>query len=491
MQGQKRFSPKLFYSLNLEDLVPKEHLLRRFDILISLDFLYEETRIYYSHTGQPSVDPVVLFKMMLLGYLFGISSDRKLAVEVQVNMAFRWYLGYDLDEPTLNHSVLSNARGRFPEEVFVAFFNRVIGLCLQAGLIKGQALCLDSTLIRADASLDSFVEVKEEPQAYIKRVYRENNFEDDEHLAKDGTIGRHFDGDVDVQKMGKRRKRCFVNSEYKSTTDPEASMVYRPGIGRLPAYKGHLAVDTHRRIITAVEVSSGTADDTTAVDSLLTGHALATGRLLEFAVADSHYGTSELYNYLDQKGIEAVIKPRRTKNRPGFFTIDDFEYDSENDRYICPQGRTLRLKTYQHTLHRKNYVADKKACRECPLRDRCTTSKRQGRLLTRFIDDHFEVADRMVGSPFGQDLLRQRQTAIEGVFGEAKAFHLLRRALFRGKAKLKIQLLLTAAVLNLKRLARWMENRAENLMAIFQNLHFLLSKILIFEKPLSESFTIV
>ena len=460
MQGQKRFLPKLFYSLNLEELVPADHILRRFESLISLDFLYEETRPHYSHTGQPSVDPVVLFKMMLLGYLFGISSERKLAKEIQVNMAFRWYLGYDLDEATPNHSVLSKARARFPEEVFASFFNRVIELCLKSGLIKGEAVFMDSTLIKANASLDSFVEVKEEPASYIKRVYQENNFEEGEHLAKDGTIGRHFDGDVDIEKMGRRRKRCFVNSEYKSTTDPEASMVYRPGIGRQAAYKGHLAVDNHRRIITAVEVSSGTADDTTAVDALIEGHVLAAGKLPEFAVADSHYGTSELYNYLDQKGITAVIKPRRTRNRPGFLTIEDFKYDDKRDCYICPQGEILKLKTYQHTVHRKTYLADKEACRNCPIRDKCTTSKRQGRLLTRFIDDHFEEAERVVKTNLVKTLLGQRQSIIEGVFGEAKSFHLLRRALFRGKAKLKIQLLLTAAVLNLKRLARWLRKQA-------------------------------
>jgi len=107
--------------------------LRRFEGLIVLDFLYEETRPYYSHTGQPSVDPLILFKMMLLGYLYGISSERKLAKEIAVNLAFRWYLGYDLDEAIPNHSVLSKARSRYPEEVFVSFFNRVIELCLQAG----------------------------------------------------------------------------------------------------------------------------------------------------------------------------------------------------------------------------------------------------------------------------------------------------------------------------------------------------------------------
>jgi hypothetical protein len=234
-----------------------------------------------------------------------------------------------------------------------------------------------------------------------------------------------------------------ISSGLRSTADPEASIVYRPGLGRQVAYKGHLAVDSYRRIITAADVSPGTADDTTAADALLKGHTLSTGRLPEFAVADSHYGTSEVYNYLDQSGVKAVIKPRRTRNRPGFLTIDPDEigeYDHERDCYVCPQGETLKLKTYQHTLHRKNYVADKRSCTNCPLRDRCTTSKTEGRLLTRFIDDHFEEADRVINSPLGPDFIgmRRRQSVIEGVFGEAKSFHLLRRALFRGKAKLKI-----------------------------------------------------
>jgi len=460
MQGQKRFSPKLFYNVSLDNLVPADYILRRFESLLSLEFLYEETRVYYSHTGQPSVDPVVLFKMMLLGYLFGISSERKLAGEIRVNLAYRWYLGYDLDEATPNHSVLSKARSRLPEDVFASFFSRVVQLCVSAGLVRGETVCMDSTLIAANASLDSFVEAREVPKEFIKRVYQENDFEPDEPVVKDGTIGRHYDGQADVTKMGRRRKRCFVNSKLKSTTDPEASIVFRMGRGRQSAYKGHLAVDGDSRVITSVEVSSGVADDTTAVASLVQGHVCQVGQQPHQIVADSHYGTSEVYNYLAYQGITAVIRPRRTKNRPGFLTADDFTYDQEEDCYICPQGEALHLKGYQRTVHRKAYVADKKACHACPIRAKCTTSRQHGRMITRFIDDCFEQADRLVKSENGRRLLRQRQTVIEGVFGEAKSFHLLRRALFRGKAKLKIQLLMTAAVLNLKRLLSWQPRRS-------------------------------
>ena len=455
MQGQKRFSPKLFYSLSLEQLVPEDHVLRRFETLIALDFLYEETRPYYSHTGQPSVDPLILFKMMLLGYLYGISSERKLAKEIVVNLAFRWYLGYDLDEATPNHSVLSKARCRFPEQVFGDFFSRVVQLCVERGLVTGATVCLDSTLIKANASLDSFVEVKESAASFVQRVYTENDLEADDPLMGDGTIGHPYDGEVDPSKMGRRRQRCFVNSRLKSTTDPEAAIVFRAGTGRQTAYKGHLAIDADSRVITAVSASSGSADDTTAVDPLLREHLCQTGELPQRVVADSHYGTAEVYRYLDERGVKGVIPPRRTRNRHGLFTINDFHYDQENDCYLCPQGERLKLKCYQRTVHRKVYLADKEVCDICPIRSQCTTSQKHGRMITRFIDDYFEEAQELVNSAEGKRLLRQRQTVIEGVFGEAKSFHLLRRALFRGKAKLKIQLLVTAAVLNLKRLMKW------------------------------------
>jgi len=458
MQGKKRFSPKLFYNLSLEDLVPEDHIVRRFDSLISMDFLYEETKPYYSHTGQPSVDPVVLFKMMLLGYLFGISSERRLAGEIRVNMAFRWYLGYDLDESTPNHSVLSKARRRFPEKVFAGFFDHVVELCLKAGLICGETVHVDSTLVKANASLGSFVEVKEKPQVFIKRVYEENEFESDDPTVKDGTIGRHYDGNVDKKKMGRRRKRCFVNSRRRSTTDPDASIVYRAGTGRQAAYKGHMAVDGTSRVITSVDVSTGIADDTTALDSLLQGHIIRSRGKPRHLVADSHYGTSESYRYLADEGVDAVISPRRSKNRPGFLTAEDFKYDKGRDCYICPQGKELHFKAHQRTVHRKAYVADKETCDRCSIRAKCTTARLHGRMITRFMDDYFEQAEQRIQSTEGKRLLRQRQTVIEGIFGEAKTFHLLRRALFRGRIKVKIQLLLTAAVMNLKRLLKQRSN---------------------------------
>jgi transposase len=155
MMGYRRFAPKLYYQLSLDHLVPQNHLLRRIAEVMDFSFVYPMARPYYSHTGQPSVDPVVLFKALLIGYLYGVTSERRLMEEIQVNLAYRWFLGYDLDEAVPGHSVLSKARVRFGMEVFETFFNRTVGLCQQAGLVRGEATFVDSTLIQANAALRS------------------------------------------------------------------------------------------------------------------------------------------------------------------------------------------------------------------------------------------------------------------------------------------------------------------------------------------------
>src|SRR6266508_2134118 len=155
MMGTKTPSSKLFYEFSLEERVPADHLLRRVGQAVDFSFVRRLTGRFYSHTGQPSVDPVVLFKMALLGYLYGIASERRLAAEIRLNLAYMWFLGYDLDETPPDHSVLSKARRRFGPTVYQAFFTEVVRQCERAGLVRGDTLYLDSTLVRANAALSS------------------------------------------------------------------------------------------------------------------------------------------------------------------------------------------------------------------------------------------------------------------------------------------------------------------------------------------------
>lgn len=196
MMGQRRFAPKLYYQLSLDHLVPQGHLLRRIAECLDFSFIYPLARSYYSQTGQPSVDPVVLFKALLIGYLYGVTSERRLMAEVQANLAYRWFLGYDLDEVIPDHSVLSKARGRFGPEVFERFFQRSIELCRQAGLLEEGPVYVDSTLIRACASLESLrrrEDVFQPPlsvTAYLQRLDQEAEADQkSESLAEEAPPG--------------------------------------------------------------------------------------------------------------------------------------------------------------------------------------------------------------------------------------------------------------------------------------------------------------
>ncbi len=201
MQGRKQFDQKLFYAVSLDALVPDDHPVRQLSEAIDLRFLYEETKTFYSHEGRPSVDPVVLFKLYLVAYFFGIASERRLMKEVQVNLAYRWFVGYDLEEDLPDHSVLTKARARFPESLFAGIFARVLGLCRARGLISGDMHLVDSSLIHADASNESFSRCFPSVGDFIDGL--------DNGTTGGGDRKRSyaFDGTVDPKRMGRRREK--------------------------------------------------------------------------------------------------------------------------------------------------------------------------------------------------------------------------------------------------------------------------------------------
>jgi len=255
MKRQPRFEAKFYYDLSLERLVPEDHLLRQIDRAVDFSFIRSLCRPFYSHTGRPSVDPVVLFKMLLIGYLYGITSERRLARELSLNLAYRWFLGYDFDHTTPDHSVLSKARARFGPEVFEGFFRRSIDLCREAGLLEEGPVYVDSTLIQASAAIDSLVrrdELVQPPLSvteYVRRLYEENEPPRDEE-PPDKSEGS---GSGPLPRP---------NQELESKTDPEATLVNRPEFGRHLAYKAHVAVAGRRgQVITAAVATTGAEAD--------------------------------------------------------------------------------------------------------------------------------------------------------------------------------------------------------------------------------------
>jgi transposase len=448
MMGIKNVEAKLFYEFSLDRRVPEDHLLRRIEQAVDFSFVYSLTRPYYSHTGQPSVDPVALFKMALLGYLYGLASERRLAQEVELNLAYRWFLGYDLDEATPNHSVLSKARRRFGKQVYEEFFRRVVLQCEAAGLIEGTTLYLDSTLVPASADVDSarsralLQQLPGRPEEFVERLWQSN---------PEGV-------EEDSENPGPPAGQHTVNQWISSRTDPEAAMVSR-GRGYPPhfAYKDHLSVDGGQaRIVTAVRVTPGHRADECELRNLVEAHSELLARMPRRVAADRKYATRANYEYLLDRNIAPSIPEMRPRHRPGLWGAEHFTYDGAQDVYWCPAGEPLirrGLVTGKQTII---YRADPPSCRSCPLRAQCTNNPQGRRILRYEGEDNIERARLHLSTRQAREDIRRRKTWIEGVIADAKSHHGLSRASCRGLTAMTIQALLVASAQNIKKLAmKW------------------------------------
>jgi len=449
LQGKKEFKQRIYYNINLDSLVPENHFLKRLESLVSFDFVRDITKSYYSHTGKPSIDPVVLVKMLLIGYLFDIRSERKLVEEISLNLAYRWYIDYDLDEEIPDHSIFSKARTRFGKKLFLEIFEKILVKCIELGLVSSEGMLIDSTIVKADASSNSLVEINLSPEDYWNKL-------DQKEKPKKKLAGSHFTGKVDRNKMGKRRRDINRTSlRKKSTTDPDATLFYRPGMGSHLSYKAHIATDING-IITAVSASSSSLHDIGAVPYLIESHEKILGTPTWIA-ADTKYGSEECLRYLQDKDIKTAIKPETKISKPGYFSKDKFVYDGIKDCYICPNSKVLKRKSKNYAQNRIAYKSDKSDCNLCPLREKCISGKGNFRIVSHYDSPCYWKARSWYDSEYGRAMQKLRSTILEGIMGQAKTYHGMSKARFRGLAKVEIQFLMTATVLNLKKMIKMLD----------------------------------
>ena len=479
MMGKRIFAPKLYYQLSLDQLVPQNHLLRQIANAIDFSFVYPLAKSHYSHTGQPSVDPVVIFKTILIGYLYGITSERRLMSEIQVNLAYRWFLGYDFDEFIPDHSVLTKTRSRFGVCIFEKFFERSIQICAEAGLLGEGPVYVDATHVSAAASLESLVKREEtirpplSVKDYIQKVYQDNPLPQEEGDARSSeSLSSIYNIDkttteresiVGRDREPRKQPSSKMNEKYVSRTDPDATIVHNIRGGLRLAYKAHVAVSGKRGlVVTAAIATTGIAGEEHLLNEVLKSHTQHTGIPVKEAVADTRYGTLANYVSLDQAGIAAFIPPHeRTNGVNGFWGKDHFRYVPEQDVYFCPAGKAM--KRFGTWLGKKRvfYRCEDGACQSCPLNQQCTPYGNL-RTVTRFFDQRLiEEAKARIENPVGKELIKQRKTRIEGIFALGKELHGLRRTRLMGRWKVQIQLWLTATVINLKRAMKALTARLE------------------------------
>jgi transposase len=429
---QERWQDDLFVAGPLSSLIPDDHILKRVDKHLDLSWLREEVKdLYCSENGRPGIDPEAAVRLMIAGYFQGIVHDRKLMREAQVNLAIRWFAGFALHEKLPNHSTLTRIRQRWGEERFKKIFLKTIQSCIDAGLVSGETVHVDATLIRADVSWNSLA------VQHADKVVNEN-------AANDGPQ------DEGPETARKKPKKI-------STTDPDATMATSSAQRRLePSYKQHTAVDDRCGVIVDVAVTTGEVSEGTQLLEQIERVEANTGMEIKTVTADAGYAHGRNYEQLEKKDIDAIIPAKGENNRPSHIPARRFKYDGKNDIVRCPRGRILRRCTEvpAGVLYRAR-AAD---CRKCPLQRRCMKTIARSAARTIVITPGHEALLRARRRRHKDDekfrkAYARHQHKSEGMHGEAKVLHGLRRAVRRGLSNVAIQAYLTAAVINLKRLA--------------------------------------
>lgn len=445
MQGRKdRWQEDIFVACPLSQLVPDDHILRRVDRVVDLSWLHEEVRdCYCQNDGRPSIDPESALRLMLAGYLEGIVHDRKLLRRAQTDIAIRWFAGYQLHEDLPHHSSLTRIRQRWGEERFRRIFKRTVGECVRAGLVDGETVHVDATLVRADVSWESLVE------EHVGQVLVENEAAAETDGEDDDRPGR----------PGRPRTRPVKRKKKKrSKTDPEATLATSSHRRRLePSYKQHTAVDDRAGVVTDVAVTTGEDNEGTQLLEQVSRVEDNTGVEPKVVTADAGYAHPRNYAGLEELGVKAVIPPQRESGVVRRLPLRRFRYDSRHQVVRCPAGKILRRRGERPTEKGWIYKASGRDCRLCPLRSRCLPASARRRTVL-IVDGYEALLRARRARNLGWDeerkgLYRRHQWWAEGRHGEAKVQHGLARAVRRGRWNVAIQAYLTATVMNLKRLA--------------------------------------
>jgi len=476
MQGKKKFTEKLFTHFQLSDRVPADNFYRRLKEVLNLQWLYKATRQYYGTEGQQSIDPVVFMKLMLIGYLENLGSDRRIINTVSMRMDMLFFIGYDIDEPLPWHSTLSRTRQLYGEELFKQLFKEVLKQCIDKGMVAGRRQVMDSVAVKANAGMDSLIEkeILEDSSAYADELKSEEaQSGDDEKETQTVSATRYKAVELHHQwkakaykdmprgkslKGGERGRPKFVsNHTHYSTTDPDARVSVKPGKPRQLNYTAQVSVDTAHHVITQIQADYADKKDSQCLPSLVNNtidNLQQEGLQVEEVYADAGYSSGEALKALEENNITGYI-PNFGQYKP---SREGFTYDKENDRYVCSQGKYLPFKKLITTslgYKMKVYRSSAKDCGPCPLRGVCI-GKSDFKKIDDTVDKH--LYDRMHArlQSVNREKIRQlRSSTVEPVLGTLVNYLAMRRVNTRGIKQAAKCILMSAIAYNLKKLLKW------------------------------------
>jgi len=454
MQGRKAYQEKLFTDFRLSDYVPADNLYRKIEELIDFQFIYRITATYYGREGRKSIDPVVFMKLMLVGYLENINSDRRIIEVSRLRMDILLFIGYDLGEELPWHSTLSRTRQLYGQEVFGEVFRAVLAQCIDRGMVSGRRQAVDGFFVKANASLDGMVarEILEDAERFARELEENAGEFSPRSVKMPKQKGRKHPGLAPKKNPG--------NQTHCNPKDPDAKMSVKPGKATALNYLGEVSVDTDSHVITHIQAFTAEKRDCQCLPEIipqlvsnLGENGLAVGELL----ADKGFSSGEALKALEEHGITGYI-PNRGRfvfERPGF------AYDGSADHYICPNGIRLEFKGVKPCsgYHNRHYSTGCKNCLGCPFTDGCPAYRGKKTFLKITVDSpYYERMHRRMQGRKAARMMKLRQSTVEPVIGTLVNFLGLRKLNTVGLAQAGKCMAMAGAAYNLKKLARHTRN---------------------------------
>jgi len=479
MQGKKHYSEKLFKQFQLSDRVPPENFYRRLKQTVGLHWLYNSTKKYYGSEGQQSIDPVVFFKLILIGYLENLGSDRRIINTVSMRLDMLFFIGYDIDEPLPWHSTLSRTRQLYGEEVFKQLFKDVLKQCIDKGMVAGRRQVMDSVAVKANASMDSLVEkeILEDASAYADELTSEEEKVDDDNRNEDDnnkTVSAARNKAVELHHKWKAKAykdmphgnkdghaKFVSNHTHYSATDADARVSVKPGKPRQLNYAAQVSVDAAHHVITQIQTDYADKKDSQCLPSLLKNtinNLQEEGMQVEEVFADAGYSSGQALKALEENNITGYV-PNFGQYKP---SREGFSYDKQNDRYTCSRGIHLPFKKIITTslgYRMKVYRSSAKDCGPCPLRSVCI-GKSDFKKIDDSVDKPFyDRMHRRLQTVNRETIRKIRSSTVEPVLGTLVNFLAMRRVNTRGIKQANKCIIMSAVAYNLKKLLNWQQGK--------------------------------
>ena len=480
------------YQVHLDELVPKDNFYRRLTAALDLRFLYKLTKPYYGTQGQQSIDPVVFFKILLVGYLNNINSDRRLIDYCSNCLDIRLFLQYDIDEQLPWHSTISRTRQLLGEEVFLSLFRKILSLCIEKGMVRGKRQALDSAFVKANASLDSLTEkqIIEDAEHYAQELNDNSDFrikpdtltpQDKANKAvsdsRKKAVEQHHEGKKEAYKgapgspeskqdkeQEKYRPRFLSNHTHASPTDPDARIAVKPGKARQMNYYAQITVDQAHHVITASGADFADKRDSECLPHILKQnienlepHDLRPEQLL----ADTGYSSAQALQFCDENKIDAYI-PNFGQYKP---QREGLRYNAELDQYECTQGNKAvlffrKIVTSVRGYEKKQYRSSANHCKGCPLRSQCI-GKGNIKQLEDTLNRHlYDAMHLKLQISYAKRLLKKRGSTVEPVLGTMLNFLNLRRVNTRGIKQANKHVMMASLSYNLKKYLKFISKKA-------------------------------